>query len=405
MSQKVYVIKPPKLDNRSASDGANGRSGAASRSRFTTPNTAVQTSLTPGERWARVLLAYLTGPLTLISRPNSRFRYYWAGTGLVSVAAIVYLLVNRSSVATLTELIPGGVFAWIALLSVAAVSATAVWARAVSLAGRDRPPLGAVSPDAVRHPVTVGLLGLLLPGLGYLLKGFTRRAAVVVLTMGLMVLSLVVLINWHRLWDGGRWVVSSGPSGLRLELVFIAAAAIAVLSALVWLVQAMDGGRRFSANRGPFAHNDLIALALLVVLVVFVSTVQPAPLAQAVAAAADGLHNNGLRLIPLGLYEAAARMDPACPNHIARAAVLNEQLGMRDAADAKYQLLERRMEQYVRAVESTLGPDGLIPIFSSLASRPLPGFERDPQDDTVRRINSLLRSEMKSPAGGAGSVR
>lgn len=405
MSQKVYVIKSPKHDNRSAPEAGTAKSAGGSQSRSAGRNKVVQTTLTPGERWARMLLSYLVGPLTLISQPRSRFRYYWAGAGLVSVAAVVYLLVSRSTVTTLSELIPNGVFIWIALLSVATVVATVVWARAVSLAVRDYPPLGSVSSDAVRHPVTVGLLGLLLPGLGYALKGYTRRTAVVVLTMGLMILSLAVLLNGRRLWIGDRWQVSSGPSGLMLEIVFVAAATVAGIAALVWLVQALDGGRRFSANRGPFARTDLIGLALLVVLVIFVTTVQPAPLAQSLAAAADGLQNDGFRLIPLSLYEAATRIDPACPAHIASAALLNEQLGMKDAADARYQLLERRMEQYARAVESTLGPDGLMPVFSSLASRPLPGFERDPQDDTVRRINGLLRSEMKSAAEEAGSVR
>jgi hypothetical protein len=352
-----------------------------------------------------MLLAYLIGPITLITWSNSRFRYYWAGAGLVSVATIAYLLVSRSAIVTLSELTPNGVFIWVALLSAAAVSAAVVWARAVSLAGRDRPPLASVSSETARHPVTVGLLGLLLPGLGYALKGHTRRAALVVATMGLMVLSLCVLLNWHRLWDGDRWAVSSGPTGLLLEILFVAAAAITVVSVLVWLVQALDGGRRFSANRGPYARTDLTGLALLVVIVMFVSTVQPAPFAQSLAAAAGGLHNDGFRLIPLGLYEAAARIDPACPTHIANAAMLNEQLGMKNAADAKYQLLELRMEQYVRAVESTLGPDGLMPVFSSLASRPLPGFERDPQGDTVGRIRGLLHSEMKSGPAVEGLVR
>jgi hypothetical protein len=119
------------------------------------------------------------------------------------------------------------------------------------------------------------------------------------------------------------------------------------VSAILWLIQALDGARRVSSSRSLVVA-DTASLALLASLAVFAVAFRPASLALNLHSTAVTLRSDGYQLIPLGLNEAAVRLDPATPAYLAEAVELYGAVGMWDKAREKSRLLEERAKEYTR---------------------------------------------------------
>jgi hypothetical protein len=409
MTQKVYVIRPPELDNRKHptrppdptesidfSPAPQAAKPDPGKDRVCPQDSGLTRAPTPRDRWIRVLMAYILGPAALMIRPAGQRRIYWAILGALSMVAGAYLVLGRATFNSMIGTTDSGVFIWIALVTFVFLVAATAWARAVAVSGRDHPPLASISPGKLRHPLTVGALSLALPGLGLLMRGKTRRAAAVLWTIGPLLAALVILANGSLLWNRSQWSVPAGPSGLALEIVFVVAAVFALVTLLIWVVQALDGARRFCTTQRSLVRADSISLALLVTVIAFVSTVRPVPFAESLSLVSGGLHQSGFRLIPLVLSESAARLDPASPVHLADAAVLNDELGMKDAARAKKIIIDRRMMDYVNLARDHNRPDRLTLAFSYAARRSFGLTGQDNGGETMTRIRELIHAQQVS---------
>jgi hypothetical protein len=259
---------------------------------------------------------------------------------------------------------------WLAVVPTVIIVFVTAWGRAIAAAIGDRPVQTAHLPRWVLDPRVVNIFGVIVPGLGLMISGHPRRAAWAFWILGPMGAAAAILA--HRQWLWGRSLSATPPgiSGATLEVVFVAAVGVAALALLVWIFQALDGARRVSTHRSH-AFADAISVALLIVLVLFAATFRPVPLARNLHAAATTLRLDGYRLIPLGLCEAAVRLDPVNPLYLAQAAELYETTGMKDAAVAKRRVLERRSKEYLEVLRKDIDAATPAFVFSSLVHHPI----------------------------------
>ncbi len=396
MNQKVYLIKPSDPNDKGIpsdipippvqfSNSSRSSAAIARPQRDVSPSSAK-------DRWARVLRAYLLGPIALVLWPTGRHRISGAVLGAGSVTAVVLLLLTWPSFAAGLHATSNGVILWIATVSTVILATATAWSLAIAVAGHDYPTLASISSRWIQRPRTVGAIGMILPGFGYLMTGRFRRAACLLWTVGPLVAAVVILANWRWLWTRSHSPVPPGLSGTTLEIVFLAAAGIVILGFFTLVVQALDGARRFSTVTTSRVFSDAVGVPLVVALVFFATTFRPVPFGRSLGAASIALHRDGFRLIPLGLCEAAARLDPATPAHLANAAVINKELGMKDAAQAKHQIIERRMKEYADIVRDNKRAGEMSLVFSSIADSPFDALAQTPAGETFTRIRGLLRT-------------
>jgi hypothetical protein len=222
------------------------------------------------------------------------------------------------------------------------------WSRAVWLAGRDVRFVPERLPGFMRHPVGVGLIGLLLPGAGYLIAGHPRRAAALVWMMG--PLALAALSIWQAEW---LWAINraAGVQGLPLhvmELVFVASAATLLICGLIWSTSIFDGPRlsAFRAGQHASARADWLGFAVVLASIAFFVTLAPEKLARNLDQVATGMRLDAYRLIPLGMEQVAMRLDPSRPRYVMRAAELHELLNQTEAANELREQLRTRWQEY-----------------------------------------------------------
>lgn len=399
MNQKVYVITPNKPGDKPAPPIPPSKSAPTTEAP-PAPRTVVPAP-TAKDRWARVLRAYLLGPVALILWPTGRFRVAWAVMGAGSVTAVLLLVLTWDSFTAGLQSTPNGVLLWLLTVVMVILTTATAWSRAVAFAGHDHPTLASISPSKLRSPRIVGALGFVFPGFGLLMLGRFRRAVCLLWTMGPLAAAVVILANWRWLWSRSQSPVPPGVSGTTLETVLIAATCVVVLGFFTLIVQALDGARRFSTVTRSRALADAVAAALVIALVLFGTTFRPFAFSQSLGAVSVALHHEGFRLIPLGLFEAAARLDPATPSHLANAAAINEELGMTDAARAKRGILERRMKEYIDVVRDHRRPGDVSLVFSSVSDNPFDAVAQTPAGETFTRIRELLRTRGRgsSPDG------
>jgi hypothetical protein len=206
---------------------------------------------------------------------------------------------------------------------------------------------------------------------------------------GPLAVAVVVLAHWRLLVEHSRLVVPTGISDVSLEIVLIAAAGIAAVVLLNWIVQALDGARRVSTTRRSHAFADAVSVALLASIALFSTTFRPVSFAKSLGVVSAALHRDGLRVIPLGLAEAAARLDPASPGYLAHAALLNDELGMKDAARAKRDVLKRRMQEYIETVARDSEVVRWRHAFSSVDDLSFAGDGQPQANDTWSRVRAL----------------
>lgn len=300
-------------------------------------------------------LTYLLGPFALLLTSGGRQARGWLVAGLGSGLAGIGMVVWRGRILSAVDV------GWALVLLAAAVSLVSLlwfsaWARALTMTWE---PDAAIRrerserlPQWLKRPLTSGALGFLVPGLGLLLAGRVRRAAIVLWLGQLPVLAGVALMLSPWAWNVNRNSALGAIDPSLLESLFLVAAAALVLAIIGWIAQALEGGRQALRIRGvmPAGRGDRYALALVASLVIVAVVYDPAPLAQSLDEHAGQLRESGLKVIPLAFTLAAHRCDPAQSRYAIQAMGLYEELGRFDRAEALRADLDRNLVPFVNLV-------------------------------------------------------
>jgi hypothetical protein len=299
-------------------------------------------------RW-HMVFAYTLGPLYALLARWSPGNLVWAAFGLASIAAAATAVWFRTEILHSAERNAVGVVPLLAgLCGIILLGATA-WARALHLAGwkMQRAPVG-----ELRHPMIVAGLSLLLPGLGLFISGNPRRGALALWMLGPLLISVAILGHAPWLWHLNQNLVEGRIPRSALELVFITAALAALAAAFCWVVQALDGARLVSRLTGRVSHGQPVALALLMTIVVFHLTFNPARVAQVLDQFAIAFCLDGLRVVPLVMELGATKLDPSQPLYAHRAAELYDLLDQRARARQLREDLAARWSAYAKTTRA-----------------------------------------------------
>jgi hypothetical protein len=279
---------------------------------------------------------------------QGRHRFVWTLAWLVAVggwagAIWFWPQVSGRLESGVVPLLPA--FAGAAFLTLLGFTA---WSRALRQTARDV----RFTPDRltgpIRHPVCVGTLGLLFPGLGLLVAGRGRRAAFTFWCGGPVVLSALVVWRAAWLWTCNAASGARALPPLVLEWAFVAAGALVVLGALGWIAAALDGARLVATRDGrASARADWLALGLLAAVAALFSF-GPTKLANDLDRTSTNLRQDGYCLLPLGLETGAMYLDPSQPTYVMRTAELYDLLGMPGKAQVLRAGLRQRWEAYAQ---------------------------------------------------------
>jgi len=259
--------------------------------------------------WA-LLGTYLLGPVGLILDPMARKRLGWSGLAVFSGLAWMAVALRGASLlhADTRPMVLAGVLGF---LVVASVLGGLAWFRGVwygaDMARRSRrwpPPL-------LGFPPLTFLAGLLAPGLGFALAHRPARAALTVFGVPAVAASLLVLSRSQVIWEA---MAGASPT-LRLgtELFSIAAGCVAVLGAVVWVAQALDGAVLMAGREAPRPLGTELALGLLLSLVVLLGFMNPHQAAKNLDAVAEGFQIDGYSILPVETTRLATILDPGQP--------------------------------------------------------------------------------------------
>ena len=350
--RKVYVVDSQKVVSSGAQ--VEPQSPAAETKKAGRSSKPSQRKRNSHKGWKQILIAYLLGPVIQPFMSNGRRRIIWSVMGPGSVAVGVTLLVFRSHFTTLIEAGYYGVLLWLITVSAVVLSFITAWAAAISSVNSKREGRGSKQSFWVRDPRCVSSFGFIVPGLGLMITGHPRRAAWAFWILGPLAVASIVLLNWRWLWECSRVSAAPGISGVALETVFVVAAGVAAMAILSWIIQALEGARLVSSHCSN-RLGDTVGIALLVSLVLLLVLFRPVSFAQELHSASVPLQQNGFKLIPLTMNEAAMRLDSATPVYLASAAELNEIMGMKTAAHAKREILEQRAKEYIEFIPGDNG--------------------------------------------------
>jgi hypothetical protein len=228
-----------------------------------------------------LLLTYALGPMALLLTP--RGRHGGIGAALAAVAGASWALLIWQWRAVLARVLSGGSTGgiWTVLVGLALLLGCGTWARAVLFSGQELLLQPQRLPRWLRRSRAIGALGLLVPGLGLLIAGRRRRAAAVLGLTGPFLCAILILLRAGRLWSerSGPYLHHVPP--VSLEIVFLSAAAIVMIGAIVWLGQALEGFRLTAVVSGRHrARSDRTAAALLLALLAFGLLFDPAAMAR-----------------------------------------------------------------------------------------------------------------------------
>ena len=276
----------------------------------------------------RLALTYLLGPFALLLWPATRRRTRLVVLSLLSGMGAVVLAWQWRNIVALDA--SGSLVVPLLLVSIAlGCQAFTGWAMALSAGFGSRISSAVTLPARLRTGWAVTGLGLLAPGLGLYLAGVRRGAAAGLWSVWPVYPAALLLIHgqWTWQWLGRATAAPVGQAGF--EHLLLAAAGIALLGLLAWLVQALVGLHvRTRWSPGIPAHNgDRYALALLVAVVSLFIFAPPADLASVVSLVGDHLHAQGFRQIPLQLVRSAQALNPGEPAYAMQLADLQQDPG------------------------------------------------------------------------------
>lgn len=341
-SGKVYTIQTPRRSVEQQTPPSSPRPSESTEAARTT------------DSWTRrptTRNAYVIGPVARMLTADGTRRIVWALLGPGAICVGVALCIFGSALRAWFDSVPYGDLMWVVLETVVITSIVGTWAAAIGSARQVRPIRTSARASWVLSAPAATFAGLLLPGLGLMMAGKRKLAAVAFWTLAPLTSAALVLGQW-------RWVVgrSSSPvpaalSGTAGEIALGLAFVVLVLSLLAWIVQALDGARRVSWGR--IGRPGAVSFALVLSLAVFAATFRSHTVARNLAWTASALQAEGLRLLPWGLYEVAARLDPLSPRHQVRTAELATELGMHELAAARWARLETESAEW-NAVQQAL---------------------------------------------------
>ncbi len=242
-----------------------------------------------------------------------------------------------------------------AVLSVVVLLFFSAWSRAVLLAGRDIYADPHRLPQWIYTPVAIGLVGLMVPGSGLLLAGHMKRAAAALWASLLVAVSTLLLMSAPGVWNRYQQLHGDGASNTVLEAFFLLAVAAGLFGLISWVVQALDGFRvaiAWGNQKAPARRRDWVAAALLASMAALVITASPSDLARNLDDLVVSSQEAGLRVIPLGLGQAAMRLDSSRPVYAMHVAGLYQDLGRHQAATDLMRELRLRWLPYEQMMAS-----------------------------------------------------
>lgn len=298
-------------------------------------------------------LSYLAGPFAILTTRHGRKSAFWIALAVISAGLAGFIVARAGTLFAPPHGSGIGFVIWLSLACLAAALGFAAWARGAYLLGRHRGHLLRKLPAPLREPGAAGLLGLLIPGYGLFLAGHPRRAALSLLAVCAVAVSVIVLWQAPDLWALSSAGIFLGHAGT-LERIFLAMGALMLFAAFVWIFQALDGAR-LAGNRGASgaastarSHGDRAAAALVLAIVALLLTFKPARVAEMIDRFGVSAISDGYRVIPLVAAETALRLDPSRPEYAMQAIQLNEALGRTYRAEELRYYLEDRWEPYER---------------------------------------------------------
>ena len=113
MNQKVYVIKPNEPNDKRITEPPAPPSKPSPAPEARTAPRANAPAPTAKDRWARVLRAYLLGPIALVLWPAGRLRVAWAVLGAGTAVAVLLLALSWSSFLAGLQSMPNGLVLWL----------------------------------------------------------------------------------------------------------------------------------------------------------------------------------------------------------------------------------------------------------------------------------------------------
>lgn len=353
--QKVYVIEPKKPKSRVDLDlppagrsgqGATGNDGASSSARENS-RTADRRSGVP------LLLLYCTGPFAILATTRGRRSRPWVAAAILSILLGLLTLLRWEAVVSATAVGSRDAVALLFAACVSAIGMAAVWARGVFLIGRQEGARVRRIPDLLKRPAGTGILGAVMPGIGLLISGRSRHAAAVLWMVCLSLVSALVLSQADWLWRFNRQAGALATAPRTLEYLFIGLAVGALLGAVSWVAQAIDGMRTSAKGNGHAAaiRTGTAVAVLCVALAVAGFALEGRDLAVSLDDAAAALHEEGLEIVPLVMIEGAMRLDPSQPAFTAHAIALYESVGMTGSALVLRRALVERLEPCITVLE------------------------------------------------------
>jgi len=353
-----------------------------------------------------VLATFILGPLALLITPPGRRGRFWkiAVAAVVGCTAVLALgwyqlprLLGGGDIAVgIRAALAAGVF-WCSVV---------LWARAVVIASSACADQRMRVNWHFRLPLTLGIAGFLVPGLGLALDGRPRRATAALVNGCVAVFAGLVLVHTFWWWNERSGATVTMLSDRGMEYLILGAALVAPASLMVWAFFALDGVRLAVGPKAirKVAVGDRLHVALLATVLAFIVFFDPGTAAQQLDSLAGKLRGEGLAVTPFWVERAAVALDRSEPEYVLTLANLHEDLGeveraraMRAVLAAKWRSLERELASGGRplrisavAADGGIGAaDGILEIAAELPVPPASAAHGAPEEGSQPVASNL----------------
>ena len=360
-NEKIYSIElgedlalpDPPREPRAVARVARPKARPAQKARMPQPAKESKPPSSELQFASLVTLTYLLGPFSVALNPDNRERKGLLFAGLISGMAGLGMFAGRGFI---LDLIGKGwpLWPWALIGTAVMVTVFSTWAHAAMLVVRRQEQPRFRLPSFLRKPWAVGVTGLVAPGLGLLLSGCARRGAAVIWLSGAIVAAVMVLAGAPAIWKNNQAAGAGSMNAMVLETIFMLAAGILIAGLIGWIAQALEGARQMMGEPAirQRMRGDWYAAALMFTLVGTAVVWDPSAMAGHLDGGSVVLRENGFRLIPLKLSQAAHRLDPAPSQYAIQAMELCEELGRSGEAARLRRELDGNLASYLALVHS-----------------------------------------------------